>query len=98
MYNHFQFKRVNEKEQIPKELSDTLYSIGTVQKMQSNTYIFREGMDAEDIFIIKSGLIKVSKQTSDGKKLTFSICICLIIIKNSKISYNLSTSTISNSE
>src|SRR5699024_12410152 len=74
MYNHFQFKRVNEKEQIPKELSDTLYSIGTVQKMQSNTYIFREGMDAEDIFIIKSGLIQVSKLTSEEKKLTLRIC------------------------
>src|SRR5699024_10426389 len=74
MYNHFQLKRINEKEQIPKELRHTLYSIGTVKKVGSNTYIFREGMDAGEIFIIKSGLIKVSKLTPEGKKLTLRIC------------------------
>jgi len=74
MYNHFQLKRINEKEQIPKELRHTLYSIGTVKKVGSNTYIFREGMDAGEIFIIKSGLIQVSKLTPEGKKLTLRIC------------------------
>lgn len=59
---------------ISNELRNTLESIGTVKNLHKDMYIFREGMDAGEIFIIKSGLVQVSKLTSEGKKLTLRIC------------------------
>lgn len=39
-----------------------------------HTYLFREGMDAEELYLIQSGLIEIGKLTSDGKDLTLRIC------------------------
>ncbi|WP_156291651.1 Crp/Fnr family transcriptional regulator [Oceanobacillus salinisoli] len=65
--------RKNE-ETISPELRALLDSISTVKKMESDTYLFHEGTDAHEIYIIKSGLVQISKLTADGKELILRIC------------------------
>lgn len=59
---------------ISQELRTTLNSIGTIKRMDKNMYLFIEGTEAEEIFIIKSGLVQVSKLTADGKEMILRIC------------------------
>jgi CRP-like cAMP-binding protein len=41
---------------------------------ERGTYIFQEGMLAEELYIILSGKIQISKITSDGRELSLRIC------------------------
>lgn len=61
-------------EVISDELRQLLNSLGTPRKIQKNSYLFREGMDAHEIYLIKSGLVQVGKLTSEGKELSLRIC------------------------
>ncbi|RKQ37242.1 Crp/Fnr family transcriptional regulator [Oceanobacillus halophilus] len=65
--------RRNE-EKISPELRALLDSISTVRKMEIDSYLFHEGTDAQDIYIIKSGLVQISKLTADGKEMILRIC------------------------
>ncbi|MGG5253294.1 Crp/Fnr family transcriptional regulator [Neobacillus sp. SM06] len=38
------------------------------------TYLFQEGMKAEELYIILSGKVQISKITSDGRELSLRIC------------------------
>lgn len=62
------------KEFISKELRELLDSISTVKRMEKDTYLFHEGADAHEIYIIKSGLVQVSKLTANGKEMILRIC------------------------
>ncbi|WP_163579341.1 Crp/Fnr family transcriptional regulator [Gracilibacillus saliphilus] len=61
-------------DQISQELRKLLESISHTKKMRKDTFLFQEGMDAHEIFILKSGLIQVEKLTADGKELTLRLC------------------------
>jgi CRP-like cAMP-binding protein len=41
---------------------------------ERGTYLFQEGMLAEELFIIVSGKVQISKITSDGRELSLRIC------------------------
>ncbi|SER78365.1 transcriptional regulator [Gracilibacillus ureilyticus] len=56
------------------ELRKLLESISQTKKTEKNTFLFQEGMDAEEIYILKSGRIQIEKLTADGKELTLRIC------------------------
>jgi CRP/FNR family transcriptional regulator len=43
-------------------------------KTSKGAYIFQEGMDAAELYIILSGKIQISKITADGRELTFRLC------------------------
>lgn len=62
------------KDSISEELRAVLHSIGTVKNMEKHMYLFHEGTESEQIFIIKSGLVQVSKLTADGKEMILRIC------------------------
>lgn len=62
------------KEMISSELRELLNSIGTTKKMKKDTFLFHEGTDAHQIYIIKNGLVQVSKLTADGKEMILRIC------------------------
>ena len=62
------------KEMISSELRELLNSIGTTKKMEKDTFLFHEGTNAHQIYIIKSGLVQVSKLTADGKEMILRIC------------------------
>ncbi|TDQ40742.1 Crp/Fnr family transcriptional regulator [Aureibacillus halotolerans] len=56
------------------ELRDLLYRLGTERKIEKDTYLFHEGDKADEIYILKSGLIQINKLTSDGKEMILRIC------------------------
>ncbi|MBC5637281.1 Crp/Fnr family transcriptional regulator [Ornithinibacillus sp. BX22] len=56
------------------DLRNLLDSISTTKKIYKDTFLFHEGLQANEIFIIKSGLLQVSKLTTDGKELILRIC------------------------
>jgi CRP-like cAMP-binding protein len=66
--------RKGNQEFISDELRQLLESLGTLKKIQKDTYLFQEGMDAQEIYVLKSGLVQVGKITSEGKELTLRIC------------------------
>lgn len=41
---------------------------------EKDTYLFREGADAEELYIILSGKVEISKISNEGRKLTLRIC------------------------
>ncbi|WHY78958.1 Crp/Fnr family transcriptional regulator [Neobacillus sp. WH10] len=43
-------------------------------KSERGSYLFQEGMEAEELYIIISGKIQISKITSDGRELSLRIC------------------------
>ncbi|MDP4163139.1 MAG: Crp/Fnr family transcriptional regulator [Bacillota bacterium] len=43
-------------------------------KSERGTYLFQEGMNAEELYIILSGKVQISKITSDGRELSLRIC------------------------
>lgn len=43
-------------------------------KGEKGTYLFQEGMEAEELYIILSGHVQISKVTSDGHELSLRIC------------------------
>src|SRR5690625_4138379 len=59
---------------ISSELQKLLDSISTIKKVDKGSYIFQEGTDAQNIYMIKSGLVQISKLTTDGQELILRIC------------------------
>jgi CRP-like cAMP-binding protein len=41
---------------------------------QRDTFLFQEGMEAEELYIVMSGKIQISKITTDGRELSLRIC------------------------
>ncbi|GGA74671.1 Crp/Fnr family transcriptional regulator [Ornithinibacillus halotolerans] len=59
---------------ISNELRELLDSISTTKKVMKNAFIFHEGLEANEIYIVNTGLVQVSKLTADGKELILRIC------------------------
>lgn len=59
---------------ISQELFELLEEIGTIKKVKKNTYLFQEGMDANELYMIKSGMIHLHHLTMEGRELTLRIC------------------------
>src|SRR3954447_13343179 len=43
-------------------------------RSERGTFLFQEGMVAEELYIIISGKVQISKITSDGRELSLRIC------------------------
>ncbi|MDL4841929.1 Crp/Fnr family transcriptional regulator [Aquibacillus rhizosphaerae] len=63
-----------KRDLISDELRQLLESIGTIKTIHKDTYLFREGLDANEIYLMKSGIVQIGKLTADGKELTLRIC------------------------
>ncbi|WLR49826.1 Crp/Fnr family transcriptional regulator [Bacillus tianshenii] len=59
---------------ISPELRNLLKSISTPKKISKGSFLFQEGMESEEIYLIQDGLVQISKLTVDGKELTLRIC------------------------
>ncbi|WP_010093538.1 Crp/Fnr family transcriptional regulator [Ornithinibacillus scapharcae] len=59
---------------IPHPLIDLIRNISTIKRVQKDTYLFQEGIEANEIYYIQSGLIQISKLNADGKEITLRIC------------------------
>lgn len=59
---------------LPMDLYRLFEEHGLLIKVDKGSHIFQEGESAEDIFFIKNGSVQISKETENGKELTFRIC------------------------
>lgn len=59
---------------ISPELRNLLLSIGTKKKIYKGDFLFREGEEAHEIYLLQSGIVQISKLTSGGKQLLFRVC------------------------
>lgn len=59
---------------ISPELKNLLLSIGTKKKIYKDDFLFREGEEAHEIYLLQSGIVQISKLTSGGKELLLRIC------------------------
>jgi len=59
---------------ISDDLRNLLNSIATIKSIEKDSYIFHEETDAHEIYIIKTGLVQISKLTADGKEMILRIC------------------------
>ncbi|SDZ74720.1 CRP/FNR family transcriptional regulator, anaerobic regulatory protein [Thalassobacillus cyri] len=62
------------KHSISENLKELLSSVDHVQKIEKNRFLFQEGEDADQMFIIQSGRIQISKISPDGRELSLRIC------------------------
>ncbi|SHG27949.1 Crp/Fnr family transcriptional regulator [Ornithinibacillus halophilus] len=67
-------KGKHRDEPISPQLRELLESIGTIRKIEKDGYIFHEGEEAHDIYIIQSGIVQMSKLAANGKELILRIC------------------------
>jgi len=57
------------------ETIQTLFDLSdSVKKVASGNYIFREGDQGVEIYLIKSGIVRLSKHNGDGMELNLRIC------------------------
>ncbi|MSO00897.1 Crp/Fnr family transcriptional regulator [Bacillus paralicheniformis] len=66
--------RKSDTDLLSDDLHHLLESISTRRKIRQDTFLFQEGMDAEELYLIQSGLVQIGKLTSDGKELTLRMC------------------------
>lgn len=59
---------------IPEEFKDELNSIAVDVNYPKDTILYMDGDNAENLFFIRSGSVKISKTTLEGKELTLYIC------------------------
>ncbi|MCA1030308.1 Crp/Fnr family transcriptional regulator [Bacillus timonensis] len=68
------FKTTNDTDFLTEDLKKLFSSSNHIEKVKKDNYLFQEGMESSQMYLIKSGLIQVSKLTSDGKELTLRVC------------------------
>jgi CRP-like cAMP-binding protein len=66
--------RISDMELISEDLKALLISIGTPKRVKADTFLFQEGRDAAELYLIKTGLFQISKLTNDGRELNMRIC------------------------
>ncbi|RXI98269.1 Crp/Fnr family transcriptional regulator [Anaerobacillus alkaliphilus] len=54
--------------ELSKENQDLLLSIGLEINAKSGTFLFHEGDFPENVFLVRSGRVRLSKMTADGKE------------------------------
>jgi CRP/FNR family transcriptional regulator len=59
---------------VSKDLASLLQSIGSTRSVKKGTFLFQEGEDAKELYLIKSGMIQISKLTLYGDELNLRIC------------------------
>ncbi|RSK27948.1 Crp/Fnr family transcriptional regulator [Bacillus sp. HMF5848] len=56
------------------QLNELLKHADYITPLRKGKYIFQEGMDAHEVYIIRKGRVQISKITNDGKELCLRIC------------------------
>lgn len=68
-----EYNRIS-KPALSTDLHELLRSANQMIKIKKGTFLFQEGMEAKELYLICSGRVKVSKVTSDGQELSLRIC------------------------
>lgn len=56
------------------EIKELLQFAERTFKSEKGAYLFQEGMEAQELYIIQSGRVQISKITTDGRELSLRIC------------------------
>lgn len=56
------------------ELQDILQLARYMRKIEKGQYLFQEGQHADELYLIKSGVIQITKMIPDGRELTMRMC------------------------
>lgn len=67
-------KRKSDLSTVSEDLASLLQSIGTPRKIKKGTFLFQEGEEASELYLIKSGIFQISKLSLEGKELNMRIC------------------------
>ncbi|WP_070119779.1 Crp/Fnr family transcriptional regulator [Bacillus marinisedimentorum] len=59
---------------LSSQLIDLLQSVNHTLEIEKGCFLFQEGTEANELFILNSGRIQVSKVSADGRELTFRLC------------------------
>ncbi|MEW9053680.1 MAG: Crp/Fnr family transcriptional regulator [Neobacillus sp.] len=60
--------------EIPAKLTQLFETVHHIKKVEKGTFLFQEGSAADELFIVQSGIIQISKIIPDGRELTLRMC------------------------
>ncbi len=60
--------------EMPVALSHLFDTVHHIRKIKKGTFLFQEGSPADELFIIKSGILQIGKIIPDGRELTLRMC------------------------
>lgn len=60
--------------EIPITLSHLFDTVHHLRKIEKGSFLFQEGSTADELFIIQSGILQISKIIPDGRELTLRMC------------------------
>lgn len=61
-------------EEIPVALTHLFDTVNHIKKIEKGTFLFQEGSIADELYIVKSGILQISKIIPDGRELTLRMC------------------------
>ncbi|WP_413302079.1 Crp/Fnr family transcriptional regulator [Bacillus sp. 1P10SD] len=60
--------------EIPVTLSHLFDTVHHIRKIEKGTFLFQEGSNADELYIVRSGILQISKIIPDGRELTLRMC------------------------
>jgi CRP/FNR family transcriptional regulator len=60
--------------EVPMELKQLFDSVHHIRKMEKGTFLFQEGSPADELYIVREGILHISKIIPDGRELTLRMC------------------------
>jgi len=60
--------------EMPVSLSHLLDTVHHIRKIEKGSFLFQEGSPADEMYIVQSGILQISKIIPDGRELTLRMC------------------------
>ncbi|WP_042455254.1 Crp/Fnr family transcriptional regulator [Neobacillus dielmonensis] len=60
--------------ELPVTLSHLFETVHHTRKLKKGTFLFQEGMPADELYIVQNGIVQLSKIIPDGRELTLRMC------------------------
>jgi CRP-like cAMP-binding protein len=60
--------------EVPVGLTHLFNTVHHIRKIEKGTFLFQEGSSAEELYIVQSGILQISKIIPDGRELTLRMC------------------------
>ncbi|WP_040204518.1 Crp/Fnr family transcriptional regulator [Neobacillus jeddahensis] len=60
--------------EMPVTLSHLFDTVHHIKKIKKGTFLFQEGSQADEMYIVQSGILQISKIIPDGRELTLRMC------------------------
>ncbi|WP_251552489.1 Crp/Fnr family transcriptional regulator [Neobacillus muris] len=60
--------------ELPVTLAHLFETVHHTRKMEKGAFLFQEGMQSDELYIVQSGILQLSKIIPDGRELTLRMC------------------------